>query len=130
MPRPSYSRETLASTAAGSVHMTDFLQKLGVEPTPGRRSAMWGRLGQLMVDTSHWDRSPYANRGTYGREELAAAVAASLSVAEVMRRLGIRPAGGSHFHISNRIKREGLDTSHFLGQAINRGRLRPRKTPA
>jgi hypothetical protein len=127
MPQRSYSREDLAVTAAFSVHMTDFLHKLGVEITPGRRAAMWARLGQLKIDTSHWDRSPYANRGTYSREGLAAAVAASQSVAGVMRRLGIRPAGGSHFHISNRIKREGLDTSHFLGQAINRGRPGPRK---
>jgi hypothetical protein len=130
MPRPTYSPETLAVTAAFSTHMTDFLHNLGVEVTPGRRSAMWARLGQLNIDTSHWDRSPYANRGTYPRPDLAAAVAASLSVAEVMRRLGIKPAGGSHFHISNRIKREGLDTSHFLGRAINRGGLGARKPPA
>ena len=127
MPRLTYTREELAVTAAFSIHMTDFLQKLGGEITPGRRAAMWARLGELKVDTAHWDRSPYANRGTYSREGLAAAVAASQSVADVMRRLGIKPAGGSHFHISNRIKREGLDTSHFLGRAINRGRRGPRK---
>lgn len=40
---------------------------------------------------------------------------------DVLRRLGITPAGGSHYYISQRIKREGLDTSHFLGSRANRG---------
>ena len=53
-----------------------------------------------------------------------------MSTAEVMRRLGIKPAGGSHFHISKRIRREGLDTSHFRRQAINRGRIGRRKSAA
>lgn len=128
MPHRTYTCAELVVTAAFSIHMTDFLQKLGGEITPGRRAAMWARLGKLNVDTSHWDRSPYAHRGTYSREQLAAAVAASLSVADVMRRLGIKPAGGSHHHISGRIRREGLDTSHFLGRAINSGRVAPRKS--
>ena len=65
----------------------------------------------------------------YSDEELAHAVARSTSVAQVMRILGIKPAGGSHFHISKRIRRTGLDTSHFLGQAIHRGKVRPRLSP-
>jgi hypothetical protein len=58
----------------------------------------------------------------YSDADLEAAVKASSSIAGVMRLLGIRLAGGSHAHISRRIKRLGLDTSHFLGQASNRGR--------
>jgi hypothetical protein len=57
----------------------------------------------------------------YTDEELATAVAESVSIAGVMRALGVRPAGGSHFNISRRIKRAGLDTSHFLGRASNKG---------
>lgn len=59
--------------------------------------------------------------------DLAAAVAQSLSVAQVMRILGIKPAGGSHFHISKRIKRAQLDTSHFTGQGHNAGKRLERK---
>lgn len=65
----------------------------------------------------------------YTDEDLARAVAESASVAGVLRILGIKPAGGSHFHISKRIRRNGLDTSHFLGQAISRGQARPRLSP-
>ncbi|RKN49669.1 hypothetical protein D7223_08475 [Micromonospora endolithica] len=39
-----------------------------------------------------------------------------------MRLLGVRISGGSHAHISRQLKRFGVDTSHFTGQAHNRGR--------
>jgi predicted RNA-binding Zn-ribbon protein involved in translation (DUF1610 family) len=58
----------------------------------------------------------------YTPELLAEAVAASVSVAGVIRYLGLRQAGGTHAHLSRRIKRLGIDTSHFTGQAHNRGR--------
>jgi 5-methylcytosine-specific restriction endonuclease McrA len=40
-------------------------------------------------------------------------VAASASVNEVLRRLGLEVVGGHHTHISRRIKAYGIDTSHF-----------------
>ena len=63
----------------------------------------------------------------YTDEDLAAAVAQSISVAGVLRILGIKPAGGSHFHVSKRIKKSGIDTSHFTGQGHNAGRHLPRQ---
>jgi hypothetical protein len=48
-------------------------------------------------------------------------VAQAFSVAEVLRLLGLRQAGGTQAHVSKRIRELGLDTSHFLGQARNRG---------
>ncbi len=53
----------------------------------------------------------------YTREILADAVASSVSIAGVLRHIGLTMAGGSHAHISRRIKFYGLDTSHFTGQA-------------
>lgn len=49
----------------------------------------------------------------YSDQEVREAVAKSFNVTECMRRLGMKLAGGSHTHLSNRIKRLGLDTSHF-----------------
>ena len=126
MTTAKYPRELLISAAAASSDMHDLLSRLGVLPTPSRRRTMRLRLAEADVDVAHWDRT---QRGAYSSSDLAEAVAASVSTAEVMRRLGIKPAGGSHFHISRRIRREGLDTSHFLGQAINRGRPGRRKAP-
>lgn len=58
----------------------------------------------------------------YSNEDLKNAVALNFSVMGVMRTLNIKMAGGSHTHISNRIKKENLDTSHFLGQRGNIGK--------
>jgi HNH endonuclease len=69
----------------------------------------------------------------YTRELLAPIVARALSVAEVLRVLEIRQTGGSHTHMSRRIRQLGLDTSHFLGQGRNRGSSHtggPAKKPA
>jgi len=49
----------------------------------------------------------------YTREMLEPAVAASTSIAGVLRLLGLRQAGGTHAHVSRTIKKLGLDTSHF-----------------
>jgi predicted RNA-binding Zn-ribbon protein involved in translation (DUF1610 family) len=125
MTSPKYPVADLVVGAAFVSNMNEFLNYLGVEVTPSRRREMWARLSNYRIDVSHWSRTP---RGSYSREELADAVARATSIAGVMRHLGIRPAGGSHFHISQRIKREGLDTSHFLGQAYARGKLGKRKT--
>lgn len=66
---------------------------------------------------------PRARRWT--DEQLAEAVAASESYAEVLRRLGYTPSGGMHRFITSHIRTLGLDTSHFTGQAWAQGRRFP-----
>lgn len=68
-------------------------------------------------------------RARYTDDQIRHAVESADSIAGVLRALGIKPAGGSHFNISKRIRRVGLDTSHFTGQGHNRGRRLPRKPP-
>ena len=70
---------------------------------------------------------PDANilKGRYGRvtdEEFTKIVAESKSVRNVIIEGGWSIAGGSYTFIHDRIKKLNLDTSHFLGQAINRGK--------
>ncbi|MDA0645447.1 HNH endonuclease signature motif containing protein [Nonomuraea ferruginea] len=65
----------------------------------------------------------------YTRAMLAEAAATSLSVADVLRRLGIRWTGGSHAHISRRLKHFAIDTSHFVGRAHGKGRRSPTLRP-
>ncbi|WP_208641243.1 HNH endonuclease signature motif containing protein [Micromonospora arborensis] len=60
-------------------------------------------------------------RYKYTPEALAAAAAAARNITEVMRLLGVHVSGGSHAHISRQLKRFNIDTSHFTGQAHNRG---------
>lgn len=61
----------------------------------------------------------------YTRELLQEAVDNSRSIAGVLRFLGVAQSGGAHAHISRTIKRMGIDTGHFTGQAWSRGRTIP-----
>jgi predicted RNA-binding Zn-ribbon protein involved in translation (DUF1610 family) len=58
----------------------------------------------------------------YTRELLTEAVANSISIADVLRYLQIPFSGGTHAHISRRLKKLGIDTSHFKRVAPNRGK--------
>jgi hypothetical protein len=57
----------------------------------------------------------------YTKEVLEEAVRESVSIAGVLRKLGLAQAGGTHSHLSRSIKAFGINTSHFLGKGANRG---------
>jgi hypothetical protein len=58
-------------------------------------------------------------------EELRVAVAESVSIAEVLRRLGRPGSGTQRAHLRRWIAEDQLTTEHFLGQAHQRGKRRP-----
>lgn len=57
----------------------------------------------------------------YNKEKLKEAVRNSLSIAGVLKYLGIIPAGGNYKTIHKYIKEWNIDTSHFTGQLWNKG---------
>lgn len=57
----------------------------------------------------------------YTREFLEPLVRKHCSVSGVLRELGLRQMGGIHTHLSRRIRKLGLDTSHFRKEASNFG---------
>jgi 5-methylcytosine-specific restriction endonuclease McrA len=59
-------------------------------------------------------------------------VAASLSYAEVLRRLNLKQTGGSQSNIKRLVQKYGISTDHFLGKARNQGdeHCGPRKATA
>jgi 5-methylcytosine-specific restriction endonuclease McrA len=120
-----HSRETLALAASFSWCLTDMLVRLGEPQDKHVRRHLGYRLKQEGIDTSHWDKSP---RRWYTDEMLAKAVADSVSMAGALRLLGVPNTGGQHAHLSRRVRRAGIDTSHFLGQAHYRGRSAPRRS--
>ena len=63
---------------------------------------------------------------TWTDEALVEAVKTSTMYAEVMRKLGIVPAGGNHASVKRHIRRLGLDTSHFF---VDRTRLTLTRVP-
>ncbi|MEH1013470.1 HNH endonuclease signature motif containing protein [Micromonospora sp. CPCC 206060] len=60
-------------------------------------------------------------RYRYTPEMLRAAVAASTSVADVLRYFQLAPSGGSHAHLRRRIAELGIDTSHFSARPRGAG---------
>ena len=50
----------------------------------------------------------------YTKELLEEAVAASTSVMGVLRYLGMPQAGGTHAHVSRKIREFGVSTTHFV----------------
>ena len=57
----------------------------------------------------------------YPLEMLRPVVEASLSYAEVLRRLGLKQTGGSQANIKRLVQDYGINTDHFLGQLRNSG---------
>lgn len=61
----------------------------------------------------------------YSRELLEEVVARSKCWREVCEALDIPPATGSQSHLTRRAKQLGINSSHFIGQAWNKGRTFP-----
>jgi 5-methylcytosine-specific restriction endonuclease McrA len=65
----------------------------------------------------------------YTEEQFKNAVASSTSMRQVLKKLGLKEAGGNYTTTKNRIKNLGLDTSHFNGQGWNKGKSIGPRTP-
>lgn len=63
----------------------------------------------------------------YTKEELEQAVKASRSIRQTALKLGLNPSGGGTYHtLRTKFKEWSIDTSHFEGQAWNKGIFIPR----
>lgn len=124
--RTRYSRALLAEAARQSGSIDEVIAFLGTSPYERLGRYLKERFDHYGIDTSHFQPSGRLPRPTSG--ELREAVASSVSVAAVLRRLG-RPDNSSQRQWLRRWTSEaGLDTSHFRGQAHQRGG--PGTTPA
>jgi hypothetical protein len=56
----------------------------------------------------------------YTDDQLIEAVLSSVSVRQVLIKIGLSPQGGSYASIQNRIKKLCIDISHFKGQGWNK----------
>lgn len=123
--RRKYTDEQLAHAVSSCSTMREILLYLGLAPYGGNYETVWRRVDELGLDASHLRRLRKGRPLSACPDvEIAEAVLTSRSVAQVMARLGIR-AGGNQTHLSKRIRRLGLDTSHFMGQAWRRGSIVP-----
>ncbi|WP_411102140.1 HNH endonuclease signature motif containing protein [Streptomyces sp. cmx-4-9] len=109
MPTSPYTKERLTQAAKGARTLSEALERLGVDPAGGSREYIRGRMKRLGVDVSHFERDGVK----WTKDVLAEVVAASTTLCEVLRRLGLDIVGGHHTHISRKVKAFGIDTSHF-----------------
>lgn len=62
-----------------------------------------------------------SRKSKYTKELLETVVQSSVSMLEVLRKLGLRETGGNFRHIQSRIRYVGLSTDHFKGRGWNKG---------
>ena len=128
MPRPRrWTAGQLRAALAGARTLLEVCQRLGI-PAGGqtyasvRREAV--RLGLFEAHAQLLTPRVRGGRKAWSDDDLRSAVRDSRSRAEVQRRLGYRPSGGIHRYVNAHIRRLGLDTSHFTGQAWQLGKRR------
>ncbi|NJA54959.1 HNH endonuclease signature motif containing protein [Streptomyces sp. NEAU-H3] len=106
-----YTDEELRGAFAGARTLGEVMERLGVGPeNRERRTYLRRRMKAMGLDLDRLEDE----RGRWTRAELAEAVAASHTMYEVLSRLGIDQVGGWHTHLSRRITKLGIDTSHFV----------------
>jgi len=59
----------------------------------------------------------------YSKELLESIIVSCFSYQQLMKKLGLKISGGSSSHLKSRIKYYGIDISHFIGRASNKGKI-------
>ncbi|MET9917789.1 HNH endonuclease [Streptomyces sp. NPDC006435] len=115
-----YTRVRLEEAAAQCSSLDEVIAFFGTRPYDHLRRYLARRFAHFGIDISHFRPHDRLPRPT--AEELRAAVAESVSIAGLLRRLG-RPDNGRHRALLRQwLTDENVSTAHFLGQAHQRGR--------
>ncbi|WP_426499339.1 HNH endonuclease signature motif containing protein [Streptomyces sp. D54] len=124
-----YTRERLAEAAERCASIDEAITFLGTRPYGQLQRHLRRRFTHFGIDVSHFEHhGSGAAASRPSGDALGEAVAAARSVAELLRRLGRRDNGHQRNLLRRWIAEEGLSTSHFLGQAHQRGRPGPTPT--
>ncbi|MFF3827918.1 HNH endonuclease [Streptomyces griseus] len=126
-----YPPEVLAEAAARSYSIREMFTHMGLPPSESPYGYLRRRLDRLGIDTSHFTSGRRYGTGPTPRTALTEAVAASRSLAGVLRALGLGDGNTAGARVKRDIETYGLSTAHFTGQAHGRGTRSPsRKTAA
>ncbi|MDI3386909.1 HNH endonuclease signature motif containing protein [Streptomyces sp. B-S-A8] len=117
-----YTRELLAEAAAQCSDINQVIAFLGTRPYDNLSRYLFRRFDHFGIDVSHMPR----RAGLAAKppaDELRLAVKEATSVAGTLRSLGLAPYGTRQRDLFREwIAEDNLDTSHFLGQAHQRGK--------
>ncbi|WP_256103175.1 HNH endonuclease [Streptomyces sp. ODS05-4] len=125
-----YTKEVLAEAARSCRSIDDVISFLGTPPYERLPRYLISRFVHHGVDISHFAPRGHTSRPTPAA--LSEAVVQSTSVAETLRRLGLPDNGTRRRRLREWLAADGVDISHFLGQAHQRGKkgTRPGRPPA
>ncbi|MFF3649547.1 HNH endonuclease [Streptomyces sp. NPDC002181] len=118
-----YTRDTLAEAARLCSDIEEVIAHLGTRPYPRLSSYLLKRFADHGIDVSHFPAIGRPPRPATG--ELRRAVDASRSLAETLRHLGRPDNHHQRTRLRTWIADEGISTTHFLGQAHQRGKPSP-----
>ncbi|MFF0749031.1 HNH endonuclease [Streptomyces sp. NPDC004267] len=119
-----YTHERLAEAAARCADLDEVIAFLGTNPYGNLERYLLKRFAHHGIDISHFP--PSKKQPAPAREELQKAVAESMSIAQVLRHLSRPDTAAQRTRLREWVSDHGIDTSHFLGQAHQRGK--PGKT--
>ncbi|MEU6226595.1 HNH endonuclease [Streptomyces sp. NPDC047042] len=119
-----YTRERLADAASHCSDIDEVIAFFGTRPYGHLRHYLFRRFDHFAIDVSHMPRQ---GRTTAHQrpttDELRQAVEGATSIAGALRALGLSPYDTSTRGLfSQWVTGDGLDISHFLGQAHQRGK--------
>ncbi|GGY96786.1 HNH endonuclease [Streptomyces nitrosporeus] len=117
-----YTRERLAEAAMRCADIQEVVTFLGVRPYSQLRRYLFRRFEHYGIDVSHFPRRVHPSaRERPSPAELSEAVAAAVSIADALRRLGRPDNTSQRSRLREWVAEDGLTTSHFLGQGHQRG---------
>ncbi|WP_435969862.1 HNH endonuclease signature motif containing protein [Streptomyces sp. Qhu_M48] len=122
-----YTRERLTEAAARCSSIEEAIAFLGSEPYPHLPRYLMGRFLHFGIDVAHFP--PRGRPPRPSVDELECAVSTSFSLREVLRRLGRADNSAQRANLRTWIADNQLSTTHFLGQAHQRGKPSPTALP-
>lgn len=102
--------------------LADVLRALGLARTGGNHRHIKRWIEYAGLDTSHFGGGSLIR--ALSKEQLELLVREALSLAAVLRALGLPEAGRPASELKRRLAVLGIDTSHFRGSAWSRGETR------
>jgi hypothetical protein len=120
-----YTREILTQAAETCADIEEVIAFLGTQPYDNLQRHLLRRFAHYGIDVSHFPRprrGPHGALHPPGPDELRSAVVQSTSVSGALRVLQRPDNTRNRAQFRRLVAEHGIDTSHFLGQAHQRGR--------
>jgi hypothetical protein len=124
-----YPAELLRAAASQCRDIDEAIAFLGTPPYAKLGRYLMRRFRHYGIDVSHF--RPAYRRSAPDTARVREAVAASVSIAGVLRHLNLPDSSTQRARLRRRMADAGADSSHFLGQGHGRGKPGPaRRQPA